>query len=164
MSLTTIPTKRLFLRPFESTDGPAYSEALSLSLEQAQEFVDKSVAFLAAAPPETLPSSFAITLRAGGQFIGHCHLGPERGDPTHADITFTLSRTYWGQGYATEAVRALLRYGFEQQNLQCLFAECQPENLAAKRVLEKVGMQLTEPISRESSDAAHLRFALQSPD
>ncbi len=138
MSQTTIPTKRLFLRPFDDTDGPAYSEAL--------------------------PYSFAITLRTNGQLIGHCRLGPERDSPNHAGIAFTLNQDYWGQGYATEAVRALLRYGFEQQNMQYLFAECQSENLAAKRVLEKVGMQPTEPITRDSTNAASLRFGLQSPD
>ena len=89
MSLMTIPTRRLSLRPFESGDGSAFFDYMSdpevarynssppLSLEQAQESVDKSVAALAQSPEGTLPSLFAITLRPKGELIGHCRLGAE---------------------------------------------------------------------------------------
>jgi ribosomal-protein-alanine N-acetyltransferase len=54
---------------------------------------------------------------------------------------YTISRAYWGQGYATEAVRELVRFAFEEMGLVRLEALCLPGNQASVRVLEKAGMQ-----------------------
>ncbi len=52
-----------------------------------------------------------------------------------------LHRDHHGQGYATEAARALLGYGFEELDLHRIIATCQPENPASYRVMEKLGMR-----------------------
>ena len=46
-----------------------------------------------------------------------------------------------GRGYATDAARAILRYGFETLGLHRVIANCQPENVASWRVMEKLGMR-----------------------
>ena len=48
---------------------------------------------------------------------------------------------YWGHGYATEAARALVRFGFQELHLHWLWASCNAENQASARVLAKAGMQ-----------------------
>ncbi|HMB61757.1 MAG TPA: GNAT family protein, partial [Eudoraea sp.] len=48
----------------------------------------------------------------------------------------------WGKGYATEAVRAVLKFGFRVLKLHRMEAGCAVDNIASIRVLEKVGMQM----------------------
>ena len=52
-----------------------------------------------------------------------------------------LDRACWRKGLATEAAREVLRYGFEGLNCNRLVALSKPENVASRRVMEKIGMQ-----------------------
>ena len=52
-----------------------------------------------------------------------------------------LARSHWGRGYATEATRALLAFGFGELKLHRIYATCDPKNRASARVLEKAGMR-----------------------
>jgi RimJ/RimL family protein N-acetyltransferase len=54
---------------------------------------------------------------------------------------YVLHRDYWGCGYATEASRALLDFGFDRLGLHRITATCDVENKASYRVLEKLGMR-----------------------
>lgn len=54
---------------------------------------------------------------------------------------YGLARPYWGRGYATEAVRASIRYGFEAVGLESIAAVTRVENLASQRVMQKAGMK-----------------------
>jgi RimJ/RimL family protein N-acetyltransferase len=57
------------------------------------------------------------------------------------EMGYTISRAYWGQGLATEAIKALIDFGFEKMNLVRIEAVVLPEHLASARVLVKSGMQ-----------------------
>ena len=59
------------------------------------------------------------------------------------EVGYHLARAFWGRGYATEAARACLRYGFEQLKLERIVAVVRPENVASRRVLEKSGLSYT---------------------
>lgn len=50
--------------------------------------------------------------------------------------------SYWGLGYASEAARAMLAFGFNEIELHRIWAQCNAENQASWRVLEKLGMRL----------------------
>jgi RimJ/RimL family protein N-acetyltransferase len=56
------------------------------------------------------------------------------------EVGFLFDRHYWGKGYATEAARASLKFGFETGNLDHIIALVHPDNIASRRVLEKCGM------------------------
>lgn len=179
--LVTLETERLLLRPFHTNDGPAfhaymsdpevarYSSCLPFSEELSQEIIDSNVAYAQAAP-DTLPYGFAITLRLDGQLIGHCRVGRDNDNPRQADIAYFLHRRYWGEGYATEAARALIDYSFEKLHLHRIIALCVPENVASRRVMEKLGMEEEEPITLyaaqgnfhqgEFKDVTYLRYAI----
>lgn len=58
-----------------------------------------------------------------------------------AEIGFTLDRRYQGQGYATEAVRAMLEFLFADGRLRRISAECDARNAPSARLLERVGFQ-----------------------
>src|SRR3990172_1464859 len=55
----------------------------------------------------------AITLRPGGQLIGNCGIRLKNAGTRDAEIGYELAPEQWEQGYASEAARALLRFGFE---------------------------------------------------
>jgi RimJ/RimL family protein N-acetyltransferase len=81
----------------------------------------------------------AVVRTADGQCIGACDLTLE--DALTADLGYILAREAWGQGYATEIARTLLRAGFVQLGLQRIFAICDIHHLASVRVLEKAGLR-----------------------
>ncbi len=56
------------------------------------------------------------------------------------EVGFLLDRPTWGRGFATEAAKASLGYGFETLNLEHTVALVHPDNLASRRVIEKCGM------------------------
>jgi RimJ/RimL family protein N-acetyltransferase len=56
------------------------------------------------------------------------------------EIAWRLARAYWGRGYATEAARATLDYGFEKRDLPEIVATTVPANWRSRRVMERLGM------------------------
>lgn len=85
--------------------------------------------------------SWAIRSRESDVFIGEIgmSLSPKR--YKMGKLFYNLLPNFWGQGYATEAVNALLHFAFTELNLHRMEAGCAVDNLASIRVLEKVGMQ-----------------------
>jgi len=102
-------------------------------------------AFLAAANRSDAETTFAITL-ADGTLIGACGLELREGPGaagTTPELGIWLGIPYWGCGYATEAVRALIDHAFEDLELEALQAGARVTNPASRRVLEKCGFQWT---------------------
>jgi RimJ/RimL family protein N-acetyltransferase len=83
----------------------------------------------------------AITLPPTNQLIGNCGIRLRAADDLEAEIGYELAPEYWGHGYATEAARALVSFGFEKLKLHRIGAWCIAENTASARVLEKLGMR-----------------------
>ena len=76
-----------------------------------------------------------------GKFIGRCGLLPWNIEgQEEVEVAYTIARDYWGQGLATEAAQAILKYGFEQLNLTRLICTIDPEHIASQKVAEKIGM------------------------
>ncbi len=84
--------------------------------------------------------AYAVDLRAEDRLIGHISFHPWFA-PRIYEIGWVFHPRYQGQGYATEAAAALLRYGFESWRIHRVIATCQPENTPSSRVMEKLGMQ-----------------------
>lgn len=84
---------------------------------------------------------WGISDQTDGRVIGTCTLF--RLDRSHrrAEIGFALGRRYWGKGLATEALRALIAFAFEQLNLHRLEADADPRNDRSLRLLERQGFK-----------------------
>ena len=81
--------------------------------------------------------------KATGKFIGRCGLCPmDIEGHEEIEVAYMLAKEYWGQGLATEAAQAILKYGFEQAGVSRLICVINPGNLASARVAEKIGMTL----------------------
>ncbi len=74
--------------------------------------------------------------------LGRCRLQITNENLQEAEIAYHLSPSNWGQGYATETARELLRFGFQDLDLHRITAKCYVENSSSIHVLEKIGMQL----------------------
>lgn len=82
---------------------------------------------------------FALEETATGRFVGDCGLNCVEHDARLAQIGYTLSRSVWNRGFATEAVTGLTRYAFATFGFHRITASVDPRNAASCRVLEKAG-------------------------
>ena len=83
--------------------------------------------------------TYLIT-KPNGVIIGACGIANQDGLP---DVGYWLGVKYWGQGYATEAVRALIDFAFTELGHELLQAGARVTNPASRRILEKCGFQWT---------------------
>jgi RimJ/RimL family protein N-acetyltransferase len=78
-----------------------------------------------------------------GAFLGWFHFRPYEGAPVdQPELGYRLRRSAWGNGYATEGSRALIRKGFTELGVQRVVAFTYGEHSASRRVMEKAGMRL----------------------
>jgi RimJ/RimL family protein N-acetyltransferase len=94
--------------------------------------------FIAAVNRQEGEATFVIGL--DGIPIGACGIDPREGAP---EIGYWLGVPYWGRGYATEAVRAVIDHAFDGLGHEALQAGARVSNPASRRVLEKCGFQWT---------------------
>lgn len=146
-----LTTDRLVLREFRATDWPAvlayqtdplylrYYEWTERTPEDVRGFVQRFMAQQQESP--RLKFQLAIVLKATEQLIGNCGIRMGSADAREADIGYELAPQHWGQGYATEAARAMVQLGFTRFRLHRISAWCIAENVGSARVLEKLGMR-----------------------
>jgi RimJ/RimL family protein N-acetyltransferase len=82
--------------------------------------------------------AWMVTNKSDGQFMGHCMLAHRDafGEP---ELGYALGKAFWGQGYGAETAHAVARYGFEETNLDRLFAVVFLENEPSWRILQRLG-------------------------
>jgi RimJ/RimL family protein N-acetyltransferase len=157
---TRITTDRLLLRELRKEDWQAVHEYGSdpevvrfvefgpNTEEETRDFIRRATASAEDEPRKG--HDFAVVRGKDGRLIGGCGIYVTKPEHREAFIGYVFNREYWGNGYATEAAQALLRYGFETLRMHRIFATCDPENRASARVLEKTGMR-REGLLRENS-------------
>ncbi len=89
-----------------------------------------------------LSYTFVIELKEDKQFTGLIALNLSKPKYRSAEIWFKLLPEFWGKGYATEAVKEIIHFGFQDLNLHRIEAGCAVDNVASIKVLEKAGMIL----------------------
>jgi len=143
-----IETARLRLRRFTADDLDAvrriYSDTEVLRYmwdgqARTEEQIRDALAFLMGGWEKRGIGMWAMVHKGHGEVIGRCGFTFLPGT-TEAEIGYILARPYWGAGYATEAARACVRYGFEDRALPRIVAVTRPDNVASRRVLQKLGM------------------------
>lgn len=94
---------------------------------------------------------WGVTLKEKGTVIGTCgfYNWSRQGLYAHsANIGYGMARVYWRHGYTTEALQALIAFGFETMHLNRIQADVMTDNLPSNRLLEKLGF-CTEGVMRE---------------
>jgi len=148
--IPTLETERLRLRPFALDDEAAVFALVSdpeiarfVRFEAHRTPADTRVFLELAAAHYRRGDLFAlaIVLREDEQLIGSCGFVGQAPERKAAEMGYWLGKPHWGKGYALEAARALVRFGFEQMSLERIEAKCYLENRAGQRVIEKLGMK-----------------------
>ena len=131
-----IATERLSIRPLAPNER---DELLALWSDAGNERVEED------ATPEQIRAwaegvPWGVWESESGELVGDCSLffADEHGD---WELAYGLRRERWGRGYATEAARACVRYGFDQLGLEKIVADVDSANRASVRVLEKCGFE-----------------------
>jgi [ribosomal protein S5]-alanine N-acetyltransferase len=144
--LPILETARLKLRPYLDTDVAELMPLISTREVAAttgripHPYSEKDAKQFIADAQNDDEVRLAITLHGDGRMVGGIGL---RHFPAHqnSELGYWLGVPYWGKGYATEASREMLRYGFESLGLNRIFATVFAHNPASSRVLIKLGMK-----------------------
>ena len=152
-----IHTERLTLRPFHRSDAQnlfdMYSDPKVMrfwssqpweSIDRAHETIERDIKAFKNGEHLCL----ALERSPNSQLIGQCTLFKFSESCRRAEIGYCLAPKVWGNGYMNEALRALIRYGFEHLNLNRIEADIDPLNEASVKTVERLGF-VREGLLRE---------------
>ncbi len=144
----TLTTDRLVLRQLRSTDAEAlfalrsdpvgmefFGQEPHQSIEETHKLIQRLQIYY-----ERRDSLFwCTTLKGEDTVIGSCTLFSFNFDFHYAETGYELHRDYWGKGIASEAMSAVLTYGFAELGLHRIEADVAPDNVRSKNLLLKLG-------------------------
>lgn len=147
-----LTTERLLLREVVDSDLENIHALLSLpetdfynalgipeTIETTQGYVDNWITHQKK-EPRTL-FAFAVEEKKTNQFLGLISLNLGKPKYRNADVWFKIHKDHWGNGYATEAFKRLIQFGFEELNLHRIEAGCAIANIASQKVILKAGLK-----------------------
>ncbi len=148
--LPTLTTPRLILRPVRMSDAQdlyEYSRDPQVAqhvLWEAHRSIHQTrayIRYLLRQYRNAAPGTFAIALRDGGKVIGTIGFMWVQHENRSAEVGYSLSRAYWNRGYMSEALRAVLDFGFTKLNLNRIEAQHECDNPASGHVMKNAGMR-----------------------
>jgi RimJ/RimL family protein N-acetyltransferase len=170
----TLRTPRLLLRPWCDEDIAAFLEMSSdpLVMEYLPPADEGWVAWARAHWDEHGYGQWIVEIPGEASFIGVVGLAVvsyEAHFTPAVEVAWRLARPYWGRGYAAEAAKAALDYGFEQLGLSEIVALTVPANQRSRRVMERLGMtrssedDFDHPRLPEGPLKRHVLYRLRKP-
>lgn len=97
---------------------------------------------------------WALVHQQNQQLMGHCGLH-YLGNTSEVELTYAINPFYWGQGFATEAAKAVLQWGFDTLRLKQIVAVTAPDNVASRRVMQKLGMKYEKNIQYGGAEVVY---------
>ncbi len=148
-----LTTERLSLREIVASDLNAIHALLSLpetdfynalgipmTIEITQGYIDNWVNHQQKDP--RILYAFTIENKEPKQFLGLIALTLGKPKYRNAEVWFKIHVEHWRKGFATEAFKELIRFGFNDLRLHRIEAGCAVENIASSKVIEKAGLTL----------------------
>lgn len=145
----TLNTARLLLRPFCTSDADdvqrlagdraVVDTTLNIPYPYEDGMAEKWISNHRDWFEQGKQAVFAITLQSDGVLLGAIGLRITP-DDQRAELGYWIGKPYWGQGFCTEAARAIIGFGFECLELNRIYAHHFARNVASGRVMQKVGM------------------------
>ena len=89
--------------------------------------------------PKTL--RWIIVLKSNNEPIGTIDINNSMAKFSSVEPGYVIAKKYWGNGYATEALKAVMKYLFEELEVELVYAEFMEDNIGSGRVMEKCGMK-----------------------
>lgn len=161
---TVSETKRLILREISTADRndmfemdadtEVHQYIFNQPVKSIQE-IDEAIQFIKTQYLENGVARWAIIKKDGMEMIGWCGLKyikePLNGINNFYDLGYRLKRKHWGNGFASEACIASLKYAKEVLDLKKVYATVHPENVGSLNVLKKMGFEIGEIFDYEGS-------------
>lgn len=163
MKTREIETERLKLRPLSMDDlevmhkiwvDPGVRKYLwddeVIPLEQASSVIEESVALFeknGSGLWVISPKDESIAIGFCGYFFFH--------DPPELELIYGVATEVWGKGFATEAAKAMIRYGFDELSFDRIQASTDAPNRASVRVMEKAGMVFDKRVITNGLDTIY---------
>ncbi len=147
-----VETDRLLLRPYEEGDLDAIADLLSipevmrylfeepLSREEAAATLHRRIP-MRKIEKEGDRLALVVTLRESGTVIGTVNLTLRSEEHRQGEIGYVFHPDHQGRGYATEAMQALLDYGFQTGRFHRIYGRCDARNFSSARLMERLGMR-----------------------
>jgi ribosomal-protein-alanine N-acetyltransferase len=152
-----LETDRLILREMLPSDAPSLFEMDSnpnvhqYLWNKPVTFIDEVYHYIELVRKQYLENNigrFVVILKETNELIGWAGLKYNTEMVNNKidfyDIGYRLNEKFWGKGYASEATVAWLDYGFKTMKIQIMEAAAHTDNIASNRILQKIGMQMTE--------------------
>ncbi|WP_421385322.1 GNAT family N-acetyltransferase [Bacillus salacetis] len=156
-NIPTLETERLILRKlsmndkedlFEYASEPMVSRFVPWEVHKTLSDSEEFLATITNAYEEKRKLTWAIELKEEKKMIGTIDFVNWVPKHYRAELAYVLSHKHWGRGYMMEAARELIKYGFQNMNLNRVEASIIIENKQSQRVLEKLGLKY-EGVARE---------------
>ncbi len=163
-SLPDLRAAGLHLRAPEARDIPGWyqratdCEAAALAGDRVPERISEGAIWLARSMERTRAGErlqWVIDCPGTAENVGTVSLSLRA-----AEISFVIGRAFWGQGIATQAVRRVLAYGFDELGLNVVRAELVEGNVASHRLLTGCGFRIIRRFVDESDGAHCLKMQL----
>lgn len=166
--MTVIKTERLILRPFEARDAAplfaVFGDACAMRYWSSlpHKDVGETARFVDAVIGADPASTVEFVIERNGAVIG------KAGFWAMPEVGFLIHPDHWGQGIGSEAIRAMIRFGFETLKLAQITADVDPRNAGSLALLRKLGFYETGraantiELGDEWCDSIYL--ALDAPD
>ncbi len=145
-----LESERLILRELGQADAPTlfeyfrdpeYTKFVSFDLHTSVEQTKGFIALMTNMYQQNDSIRWGIQLKESKQLVGTAGLHFWKRDIRCAEVGYHVGRPYWGRGFATEVLRALVDFGFHRMNLNRIEGRHNAGNDASGRVMEKVGFQ-----------------------
>jgi ribosomal-protein-alanine N-acetyltransferase len=165
-----LDTGRLFLRTWELSDFPLAKSLwgdpdvmtfLGGPLSD-EKILDKMHTEIACAEKHGV-QYWPIFETATNEFVGCCGLRPWAYTPPEGhEMGFTLVKTKWGRGYASEIAAGVVKHAFEALQLPMLRAGHHPEHRNSKKILSKLGFQFVDEVFYKPTGLMHPTYELKN--
>ncbi|WP_128894123.1 GNAT family N-acetyltransferase [Longirhabdus pacifica] len=148
---TNVYTKRLHLRKLEQNDAaslftiwsdPDVTRFMNIDAYTTEEQVLHMIGILNKLFEENKAIRYAIIKLDTHDIIGTCGYNMFDFENEVTEIGYELGKTYWGQGFAAEAIQALLDHAFHTLSLHRVEAKIEPNNVNSIRLIEKLQFSL----------------------
>jgi RimJ/RimL family protein N-acetyltransferase len=174
--LTDLRTERLTLRQWRDSDREPFAELNAdpetmrffpapLTREESDAFADRITVHI----DEHGWGLWAVEVAGGARFVGFVGLSVPHFAPKLVEVGWRLHPDHWGNGYATEAARACVRFGFEELGLEEIVSSTTVANAPSRRVMERIGMthdpsrDFDHPALPDGPQKRHVFYAITTP-
>lgn len=167
MQSSSLTTERLILRPYHKDDwervhiygsNPDFSKYELWgpnTVEDTHKFISDMITQANSNPRYKF--EFAVCLRENDLLIGGCGIRRETELSRVANLGWAINPEFQNQGYATEAAKALIEFGWKELNLALIYATCDTRNAPSFKVMEKLEMKRVGFIKGTKEVKGHIR-------